>query len=95
MVISDLRKQPQPLVTSNGNDSSDSSTEENTPNTPADAPPAYTGTARSIKRSSYNARHDLNGIIVREADIGNGCVVLHISLTSKADLSIDWILYDP
>jgi len=66
-------KQPQiPLNSSTGNDSSDSGNEDFSPTTPPDAPPAYTGTARSIKRSSYAARHDLNGTVVREADLGNG-----------------------
>jgi serine/threonine-protein kinase 24/25/MST4 len=65
-------KQPLPVNSTNG-DSSDSGNEDFSPITPPDAPPAYTGTARSIKRSSYAARHDLNGTVVREADLGNGC----------------------
>jgi serine/threonine-protein kinase 24/25/MST4 len=59
-----------------GNDSSDSGNDEDLPMTPPDAPPAYTGTARSIQRSSYAARHDINGTVVREADVGNGYVSL-------------------
>jgi serine/threonine-protein kinase 24/25/MST4 len=52
--------------------SSDSPT---TPETePFGAPPAYTGSVRSVRRASYAARNAVNGagIVVREADIGSG-----------------------
>ncbi|KIJ20021.1 hypothetical protein PAXINDRAFT_126405 [Paxillus involutus ATCC 200175] len=42
--------------------------------TPLEAPPAYTGSIRSVKRSSYAARHKTTGAgtIMREADLGSG-----------------------
>ncbi|KAH7914354.1 kinase-like domain-containing protein [Hygrophoropsis aurantiaca] len=42
--------------------------------TPLGAPPAYTGSVRSTRRTSYAARHNVRGAgtIVRDADIGNG-----------------------
>ncbi|KAH7929447.1 Pkinase-domain-containing protein [Leucogyrophana mollusca] len=42
--------------------------------TPLGAPPAYTGSVRSARRTSYAARHNVNGpgTIVRDADLGNG-----------------------
>lgn len=38
------------------------------------APPAYSGSVRSTRRASYNARNDVTGAgtIVREADVGTG-----------------------
>lgn len=41
---------------------------------PQDAPPAYTGSVRSVKRSSYAARHRTTGAgtVMREADLGSG-----------------------
>lgn len=41
---------------------------------PLGAPPAYSGSMRSSRRSSYAARHSVNGAgtVVREADLGNG-----------------------
>ena len=41
---------------------------------PQDAPPAYTGSVRSMKRSSYAARHRTTGpgTVMREADLGSG-----------------------
>lgn len=41
---------------------------------PQDAPPAYTGSVRSMKRSSYAARHRTTGAgtVMREADLGSG-----------------------
>ena len=45
-----------------------------TPPDNGDAPPAYTGSVRSMKRSSYAARHRTTGAgtIMREADLGSG-----------------------
>jgi len=42
--------------------------------TPLGAPPAYTGSVRSTRRSSYAARHNMTGAgtIMREADLGSG-----------------------
>ncbi|KAG9317295.1 kinase-like domain-containing protein [Chiua virens] len=44
------------------------------PITPQDAPPAYTGSVRPTRRSSYAARHRTTGAgtIMREADLGSG-----------------------
>ncbi|KAF8559109.1 Pkinase-domain-containing protein [Imleria badia] len=41
---------------------------------PQDAPPAYTGSVRSMKRSSHAARHRMTGAgtVMREADLGSG-----------------------
>ncbi|KAH0839753.1 kinase-like domain-containing protein [Lanmaoa asiatica] len=41
---------------------------------PQDAPPAYTGSVRSMKRSSYAARNRTTGAgtVMREADLGSG-----------------------
>lgn len=41
---------------------------------PQDAPPAYSGSVRSMKRSSYAARHKMTGAgtVMREADLGSG-----------------------
>lgn len=41
---------------------------------PQDAPPAYTGSVRSMKRSSCAARHRTTGAgtVMREADLGSG-----------------------
>ena len=41
---------------------------------PQDAPPAYSGSVRSMKRSSYAARHRMTGAgtVMREADLGSG-----------------------
>lgn len=41
---------------------------------PQDAPPAYTGSVRSMQRSSYAARHRMTGAgtVMREADLGSG-----------------------
>lgn len=41
---------------------------------PQDAPPAYTGSIQSVKRSSYAARHRItgSGTVMREADLGSG-----------------------
>ncbi|KAG1754039.1 kinase-like domain-containing protein [Suillus paluster] len=41
---------------------------------PLGAPPAYTGSIRSARRSSYAARHKMTGAgtIMREADLGSG-----------------------
>ena len=41
---------------------------------PPDAPPAYTGSVRAVKRSSYAARHRTTGpgTVMREADLGSG-----------------------
>jgi len=36
------------------------------------APPAYTGSVRSGRRSSYAARTDMRGTLMREADLGTG-----------------------
>ncbi|KAF8524652.1 kinase-like domain-containing protein [Hysterangium stoloniferum] len=60
------------LPTSAGDSSS-----ENEPETPPidtlPPPPAYSGSMRSSKRSSYAARHDVqNGTALRPADLGNG-----------------------
>ncbi|KAF8575627.1 STE STE20 YSK protein kinase [Ramaria rubella] len=68
------------LSASSGNTSS-----ENEPHTPTSdtssaevpaplgAPPAYSGSMRSNKRSSYAARHNTqNGTALRPADVGNG-----------------------
>ncbi|KIJ70564.1 hypothetical protein HYDPIDRAFT_77694 [Hydnomerulius pinastri MD-312] len=42
--------------------------------TPLGAPPAYTGSVRSARRSSYAARHKTSGAgtVMREADLGTG-----------------------
>lgn len=42
--------------------------------TPLGAPPAYTGSIHSTRRSSYAARHSMTGAgtIMREADLGSG-----------------------
>jgi serine/threonine-protein kinase 24/25/MST4 len=39
---------------------------------PLGAPPAYTGSMRSGRRSSYAARNDMRGTVMREADLGTG-----------------------
>jgi serine/threonine-protein kinase 24/25/MST4 len=41
---------------------------------PLGAPPAYTGSVRSTRRSSYAERNAINGMgmVLREADLGNG-----------------------
>lgn len=39
---------------------------------PLGAPPAYSGSVRSTKRSSYAARTDVRGTALREADLGTG-----------------------
>ena len=39
---------------------------------PLGAPPAYTGSMRSGRRSSYAARNDMRGTLMREADLGTG-----------------------
>lgn len=69
-----------PLSTSVENSSSDNEprtpTSEPSPTgatTPLGAPPAYSGSMRSAKRSSYAARHNTqNGTALRPADVGNG-----------------------
>lgn len=44
-----------------------------TPIEPSSAPPAYPGTSpKSTRRSSWSARNDPNGTIVRPSDVGNG-----------------------
>jgi serine/threonine-protein kinase 24/25/MST4 len=72
---------PPALVTSedsSSGDNSSSSPETPSPNhfssPPLGAPPAYTGSVRSNRRSSYAERHAINGpgTMLREADIGNG-----------------------
>jgi serine/threonine-protein kinase 24/25/MST4 len=39
---------------------------------PLGAPPAYTGSMRSGRRSSYAERNDMRGTLMREADLGTG-----------------------
>ena len=39
---------------------------------PLGAPPAYTGSMRSGRRSSYAARNDMRGTVIGEADLGTG-----------------------
>jgi serine/threonine-protein kinase 24/25/MST4 len=39
---------------------------------PLGAPPAYTGSMRQSRRSSYAARQSTHGTVMREADVGNG-----------------------
>ncbi|KAI6119347.1 kinase-like domain-containing protein [Pisolithus croceorrhizus] len=50
------------------------------------APPAYSGSMRSARRSSYAARHKTTGAgtIMREADLGTGLdTILHLKLSAE------------
>lgn len=86
------------LITSG---SSSASTETNgvEPKTPVDAssapPPAYPGIQKSSRRSSWSARNDPNGSIVRAADLGNGSDTLRpfkrVDAAGSLRLSSDYV----
>ena len=60
-----------PLMSDNVSDETAGSTGPETPpvNEP---PPAYSGSMRSTRRASYQARNNLSGTVIGEADIGTG-----------------------
>lgn len=62
------------LLAENDDSSPESTDGPETPADPLGAPPAYTGSVRHNRRSSYAARNQVNGAgtIMREADLGNG-----------------------
>ncbi|TFY57912.1 hypothetical protein EVJ58_g6737 [Rhodofomes roseus] len=59
------------LMSDNASDETAGSAEPATPpmNEP---PPAYTGSVRTTRRASYQARNNLNGTVIGEADLGTG-----------------------
>ena len=60
-----------PLMHDNISDETAGSTGPGTP--PAnEPPPAYSGSMRSTRRASYQARNNLSGTVIGEADIGTG-----------------------
>lgn len=67
-------KDIQALLAEGDESSSDSTDGPETPQDLLGAPPAYTGSVRSSRRSSYAARHQVHGTgtVMREADLGNG-----------------------
>ncbi|EGN93039.1 hypothetical protein SERLA73DRAFT_163723 [Serpula lacrymans var. lacrymans S7.3] len=64
---------------------------------PLGAPPAYTGSVRSTRRSSYAARHNLSGTgtIMREADLGTGVDTIRpvkkVDTVGSLRLSADYV----
>ncbi|PCH41000.1 Pkinase-domain-containing protein [Wolfiporia cocos MD-104 SS10] len=69
-------KDVPPLMTDDYSDETAGSSEPTTPPQSVETsepPPAYTGSVRSTRRASFQARNNLtNGTILGEADIGNG-----------------------
>ncbi|KAG8775566.1 hypothetical protein FRC15_000454 [Serendipita sp. 397] len=63
-----------PMVSTSPGSSNETSSAE--PRTPTDAtsapPPAYPGINKSVRRSSWSARNDPNGAVVRPSDVGTG-----------------------
>ncbi|KZT66027.1 Pkinase-domain-containing protein [Daedalea quercina L-15889] len=60
-----------PLMSDNVSDETAGSVEPATP--PAsDPPPAYTGSVRSTRRASFQARNNMSGTVLGEADLGTG-----------------------
>lgn len=62
------------LLAESDESSTDLSDSSDSPVDPLGAPPAYSGSVRGSRRSSYAARNQLHGpgTIMREADLGNG-----------------------
>ncbi|KIM90798.1 hypothetical protein PILCRDRAFT_811280 [Piloderma croceum F 1598] len=73
----DERDLPSLLASDETGSSAEDSTRPVTPSRllsspPLGAPPAYTGSMRSGRRSSYAERNDMRGTLMREADLGTG-----------------------
>lgn len=69
------------------------------PRTPVDAgsapPPAYPGISKTSRRSSWSARNDPNGAVVRPSDLGNGSDTLRpfkkVDAAGSLKLSSDYM----